>query len=119
MNYIALDLELLSEKQLDILTEYGISKIFTDIYRARILNECKYYIEEIVLDNPNEDYTEVLEKINKHEIKTDELVEWLERPMENYMRYAVEEEFYVDEYILAEELEKIVDEIIKASQEGK
>ena len=51
--------------------------------------------------------------------KTYELVEWLERPMENYMRYAVEEEFYVDEYILAEELEKIVDEIITARQEGK
>lgn len=119
MNYIALDLDKLSEKQLSIMSEYGIEKTFTNIYRARVLNECKYYIEEIVFDNLNEDYTEVLEKINKYEIKTDELVEWLERPMENYMRYAVEEEFYVDEYILAEELEKIVDEIIKERQEGK
>ena len=32
MNYIALDLDRLSEKQLSIMSEYGIEKTFTNIY---------------------------------------------------------------------------------------
>ena len=69
MSYLALDLELLSEKQLDILTEYGIMKTLINIYDAVEDIETKIYIEnnQAEIEEFSEEYTvdEIIEAINK------------------------------------------------------
>lgn len=69
MNYLALDLDKLSEKQLSIMSEYGIMKILTNIYDAVEDIETEIYIEnnQAEIEEFSEEYTEdeIKEAINK------------------------------------------------------